>query len=205
MECRRSSRVCRAAGCIHRIAQRFGYPRGLQDRAFSNWRKRLDNCRGNGTKGGSGTETAGARSDENGDRCCGSERRYRGKAALCARIAGLLGTGITGASPGGSSMKISEKVEAVYDRLEAAPLSPVWISLVPRESALARARERELEDSPQRPLTGMTFAVKDNIDVVLDGEGHSSERALRRVFQFALPRPSQRSLARDQRNPHRTP
>src|SRR5467141_3137810 len=165
MECRRSSRVCRAAGCIHRIAQRFGYPRGLQARAFPNWRKRLDKCRRDGTKGGSRTETASARSDENGDRRCGSERRHRGKAALCARIAGLLGTGITGASPGGSSMKISEKVEAVYDRLEAAPLSPVWISLVPRESALARARERELEDSPQRPLTGMTFAVKDNIDV----------------------------------------
>jgi len=62
-------------------------------------------------------------------------------------------------------MKISEKVAAVYDRLEAASRSPVWISLVPRETALARARERELEDSPQRPLTGMTFAVKDNIDV----------------------------------------
>jgi len=137
----------------------------LQARAFPNWRKRLDNCRGNGTKGGSRAETASARSDENGDRRCGSERRYCGKAALCARIAGLLGTGITGASPGGHSMKISEKVKAVYDRLEAAPLSPVWISLVPRESALARARERELEDSLRRPFTGMTFAVKDNIDV----------------------------------------
>src|SRR5882762_3754222 len=165
MECRWSSRVCRAAGCVQRIAQRFGYPRGLQERAFSNRRKRLDNCRGNGTKSGSRAETASARSDENGNRGGGSERRYRGKAALCTRIAGLLGTGITGASPGGSGMKISEKVAAVYDRLEAAPLSPVWISLVPRESALARARERELEDSPQRPLTGMTFAVKDNIDV----------------------------------------
>jgi len=62
-------------------------------------------------------------------------------------------------------MNISEKFKAVYDRLEATPLSPVWISLVPRESALARARERELEDSPHGPLTGMTFAVKDNIDV----------------------------------------
>jgi allophanate hydrolase len=60
-------------------------------------------------------------------------------------------------------MKVSEKVQAVYDRVEPAPLNPVWISLVPRESALARARE--LEGSPERPLTGMTFAVKDNIDV----------------------------------------
>ncbi len=62
-------------------------------------------------------------------------------------------------------MSISEKVAAVYDRLEVAPLSPVWISLVPRKSALARARQRELEESPRGPLTGMTFAVKDNIDV----------------------------------------
>ncbi len=62
-------------------------------------------------------------------------------------------------------MSISEKVAAVYDRLEVAPLSPVWISLVPRKSALARARPRELEESPRGPLTGMTFAVKDNIDV----------------------------------------
>ena len=62
-------------------------------------------------------------------------------------------------------MSISEKVAAVYDRLEVAPLSPVWISLVPRKSALARARQRELEESLRGPLTGMTFAVKDNIDV----------------------------------------
>jgi allophanate hydrolase len=60
-------------------------------------------------------------------------------------------------------MKISEKVEAVYNRLEPAPLNPVWISVVPRASALARAHE--LEGSPRQPLTGMTFAVKDNIDV----------------------------------------
>ena len=60
-------------------------------------------------------------------------------------------------------MNISKKVAAVYDRLEATPLSPVWISLVPRESALARAHE--IESNPSAPLAGMTFAVKDNIDV----------------------------------------
>src|SRR5258708_27759130 len=60
-------------------------------------------------------------------------------------------------------MKISEKVSAVYDRLEPAPLTPVWISLVPRESALARAHE--VETNAPMPLAGMTFAVKDNIDV----------------------------------------
>ena len=60
-------------------------------------------------------------------------------------------------------MKISEKVMALYDRLEPAPLNPVWISLVSRARALARARE--VETSAYRPLAGMTFAVKDNIDV----------------------------------------
>jgi allophanate hydrolase len=60
-------------------------------------------------------------------------------------------------------MKISEKVAAVYDRLERAPINPVWISLVPRESALAQAHK--IENSPSSALAGMTFAVKDNIDV----------------------------------------
>ncbi len=40
-------------------------------------------------------------------------------------------------------MTLPEGVAELYQRLEAAPLSPVWISLVPRESALARAREVE--------------------------------------------------------------
>jgi len=60
-------------------------------------------------------------------------------------------------------MKTSEKVAALYDRLERTPLNPVWISLIPRESALARARD--LENHAGLPLAGMTFAVKDNIDV----------------------------------------
>jgi allophanate hydrolase len=60
-------------------------------------------------------------------------------------------------------MKISEKVMALYDRMESAPLNPVWISLVSRERALARAHE--VETNAHMPLVGMTFAVKDNIDV----------------------------------------
>ncbi len=60
-------------------------------------------------------------------------------------------------------MKISEKVMAVYDRLESAPPNPVWISLVSRERALTRAHE--VETNAHSPLAGMTFAVKDNIDV----------------------------------------
>jgi allophanate hydrolase len=60
-------------------------------------------------------------------------------------------------------MKISGKVASVYDRLEGEPLNPVWISLVPRESALSRAHQ--IENSPPSALAGMTFAIKDNIDV----------------------------------------
>lgn len=60
-------------------------------------------------------------------------------------------------------MKISEKVGAIYDRLDGEPLNPVWISRVPRESAMARAHE--VENSSLPALAGMTFAVKDNIDV----------------------------------------
>ena len=57
----------------------------------------------------------------------------------------------------------SETVEALYERVEAEPLNPVWISLVPREKAVNRARE--IETHPEWPLAGTTFAVKDNFDV----------------------------------------
>jgi len=51
-------------------------------------------------------------------------------------------------------------VNETYDRIESGPLNPVWISLVPRELSLERARRAE------GPLAGLTFAVKDNIDVL---------------------------------------
>jgi allophanate hydrolase len=57
----------------------------------------------------------------------------------------------------------SAKIYALYDRIQAEPLNPVWISLIPRDSALARARE--IENHPAWPLAGKTFAVKDNFDV----------------------------------------
>ena len=60
-------------------------------------------------------------------------------------------------------MSISETIAALYRTLEAAPLPPVWISLVPRDAAMARAQA--LEDKTTLPLAGVTFAVKDNIDV----------------------------------------
>ena len=57
----------------------------------------------------------------------------------------------------------SAEISVLYDRLQAEPLNPVWISLVPREAALERARE--IESHPEWPLAGKTFAVKDNFDV----------------------------------------
>jgi len=57
----------------------------------------------------------------------------------------------------------SAEIAALYDRLLAEPLNPVWISLVPREAALRRARE--IAGYPELLLAGMTFAVKDNFDV----------------------------------------
>jgi allophanate hydrolase len=63
-------------------------------------------------------------------------------------------------------VKPSEVISGIYDRIDAAPLAPVWISLVPRETALARAHA--LEADPQaaaKTLYGLPFAIKDNIDL----------------------------------------
>src|ERR1700722_3707988 len=58
----------------------------------------------------------------------------------------------------------AQVIESVYDRIAARGEDRVWISLVPSEQALARARE--LADGPKDlPLYGIPFAVKDNIDV----------------------------------------
>ncbi|HET6178869.1 MAG TPA: allophanate hydrolase [Candidatus Sulfotelmatobacter sp.] len=62
-----------------------------------------------------------------------------------------------------SHAKLTNTVDELYNRLESEPLNPVWISLVPRATALARARE--IENNPNLPLAGKTFAVKDNFDV----------------------------------------
>ena len=60
----------------------------------------------------------------------------------------------------------SDVVAALYDRIQAEPLQPVWISMVPREVALAQARKLERDPlGSARPLYGIPFAIKDNIDL----------------------------------------
>jgi len=56
-------------------------------------------------------------------------------------------------------------VSGIYEQIEAHGLGPVWISLVPRERAVARAAALAGQDRRKLPLYGIPFAVKDNIDV----------------------------------------
>ena len=54
----------------------------------------------------------------------------------------------------------SDIINAIYNRIESAPLSPIWITLLSRAEALAAARDLK----PGLPLFGIPFAIKDNID-----------------------------------------
>lgn len=63
-------------------------------------------------------------------------------------------------------MKPTEAVAQAYARIEAETKQPIWIAKVSKETALSRAAA--LEQHPEAaslPLYGLTFAVKDNIDV----------------------------------------
>ena len=53
----------------------------------------------------------------------------------------------------------------VCDGIEATGLNPIWISLVPRDQVLARAKELEAAGDASLPLYGVPFAVKDNMDM----------------------------------------
>jgi allophanate hydrolase len=60
----------------------------------------------------------------------------------------------------------SAEVSRIYDAIERIGEQPVWISLIPREEAFARARTLESDESARElPLYGIPFAVKDNFDV----------------------------------------
>ena len=72
-------------------------------------------------------------------------------------------TALRAAYDGGATPE--DVLDAVHARLEGAPLSPVWISLMPREAVMARAAEVMRGDRATMPLYGVPFAVKDNMDV----------------------------------------
>ncbi|WP_058187403.1 allophanate hydrolase [Terracidiphilus gabretensis] len=60
----------------------------------------------------------------------------------------------------------SAEVARIYDAIEGMGERPVWISLVPREEAITRARALEADEAARKlPLYGIPFAVKDNFDV----------------------------------------
>jgi len=60
----------------------------------------------------------------------------------------------------------SDVIAELYERIRSGPLAPIWISMVPREAAIAQARALEADSNTRAvPLYGVPFAVKDNIDV----------------------------------------
>lgn len=63
-------------------------------------------------------------------------------------------------------MKPTEAVRQAYARIAAETRQPIWISRVPEEKAMAQAIALEQHpEAASKPLYGLTFAAKDNIDV----------------------------------------
>ena len=63
-------------------------------------------------------------------------------------------------------MKPTEAVRQAYVRINAETRQPIWISRVPEAIAISQAAALEAHpEAVSKPLYGLTFAVKDNIDV----------------------------------------
>lgn len=63
-------------------------------------------------------------------------------------------------------MKPTDSVRQAYSRIAAETKQPIWISRVPEDKALSQAHALEQHpEAASKPLYGLTFAVKDNIDV----------------------------------------
>src|SRR5262249_48283937 len=122
-------------------------------------------------------KTSGAGSDEDGNRRRIARGRRHRETELRAGGDGGGRTASDRPSSGDERMKMdfaslraayqsgeakpADVIASIYDQIEKGPLNPVWISLVPRKKALAHAREAD----PQKPLYGIPFAIKDNIDL----------------------------------------
>jgi allophanate hydrolase len=59
----------------------------------------------------------------------------------------------------------AEVVDAIYERIAALPDRGIWISVLPRDTAVARAKEIARADPNTLPLYGIPFALKDNMDL----------------------------------------
>lgn len=64
----------------------------------------------------------------------------------------------------GGQIAPSDVVREVYSRIARQQGRCIWITLVPEDLAYRRARELERSCAAARPLFGVPFAVKDNID-----------------------------------------
>jgi allophanate hydrolase len=74
------------------------------------------------------------------------------------------------------TLRPTELVEAVYERVEHCPVPHIWIYLLPRETVLLQAQELELRWKSSKagmPLYGIPYAIKDNIDIA----GHPTTAA----------------------------
>ncbi|AHJ63643.1 Allophanate hydrolase [Granulibacter bethesdensis] len=60
---------------------------------------------------------------------------------------------------------VEQVVIEAYDRITRYGDKAVWIALRPREEVLAEARVLDASPAAEKPLYGVPFAVKDNIDV----------------------------------------
>ncbi|HQU03912.1 MAG TPA: allophanate hydrolase, partial [Acidocella sp.] len=58
----------------------------------------------------------------------------------------------------------AELIAALYDRIEAYADKAVFISRISREDALAQANALDVADIERKPLLGIPYVVKDNID-----------------------------------------
>ena len=65
----------------------------------------------------------------------------------------------------GAGGRVVDTIEATYARIEAYADPALFIALRPKSEALAAAAKLDAEGAQGRPLFGVPFAVKDNIDV----------------------------------------
>ena len=78
----------------------------------------------------------------------------------------------------------ADVIAKIYDRIAAQPLAPVWIPVVPREKALARARKLERDPvGPVRPLYGVLEAGQ---SIIIFPEGTRGPERLPAPFKSGL-------------------